>query len=197
MGNEERNFNYYRKNNRFWDLFKDSGKYKDLWNSKEAGASGILTVLLTTIIILLLMSYNLSVSDDVENLFANIRPLLLTFIGGFLSVLGFTIGGLALITGTISENVLRNIEEKKKEKSLMNIIFIFYFSGFLNGLNIFLLSSVYLFTLFNYPAKFLLFIGISVPIIYILFFSIIYSIMLLGTCIRIFLLRDYYKENKN
>lgn len=195
MERNKRDFKYYRSNNRFFGLLKDSKKYKNLWSPKEGLASLIITVFLTMLVWFVLKSYDLSNSVEVDKIFTNIRSIILTFIGGFLSVLGFTIGGLALITGTISENVLRNIEKDDKEESLVNVIFIFYFSGFLNGLNVLILSSVYLVSLFNLPVSPWLFITITAPVIYLLFFSLIYSIMLLGTCIRIFLLRDYHKEN--
>jgi hypothetical protein len=136
---------------------------------------------------------NYLVTDTgVSALIETIRNPILTILGGFFSLLGFTIGGLALLTGTIGAEVITKLREEKKIDHLMSVIFNFYFCGVVTGLTAILSLITYIITFIPMKINIILFYIWGLLYCYLIIFSIIYSVMLLGTCIRLFLLRYFY-----
>jgi hypothetical protein len=198
MPNDEKDIEYYYKNNRFLKLFLETKKYKDILLSKEAFFSLAFSILISTLLIINLdLAHANTQPNEFQEFMSSIKSIILTILGGFFSLLGFTIGGLALLTGTIGKNVIIRINQKKKIDSLISIIFNFYFSGMLNGLSVFILIIDYIIILFPKQINFTLFIVMTTFSSYLVIFSILYSVLLLGTCIRIFLLRFYYENEEN
>lgn len=218
MKNTQKNKNdieYYYKNNRFWELFWSTRKYKDLIWSKEAFLSLCLSVLTLVIILIILFkirdfsSFNfnnlnyirLEAAKDnttVAELINLIRSLLNMVIAGLFGLLGFLVGGLAILTGTMSNKVLKNIYDDGKIKNLMSIIFNFYFSGGLLGFGIVVGLLSYLVTYTAFPLTILKLSTWVLFVSYFLYFALIYTVMLLGTCLRIFLLSyRYYEDEEN
>jgi hypothetical protein len=178
---------YFYTKNRFHNLFFVTKKYKELVWSKEAFLTLILSSLLTW-----LLSYLISVNNPINGIISVIPILQALFpivLGGLFSLLGFVIGGLALITGTISEKVILKINEKNNIQHLISVIFNFYFCGAITGFTIILAVFAYIITFVQLPFNWFLFLPGCFIISYFTIFSIIYSVMLLGTCIRILLLR--------
>ncbi|GAB6254512.1 hypothetical protein [Peribacillus sp. N1] len=187
------NIDHYYRNNRFFDLLFNTGKLKDLLWSKEAFVSLFFSITLT-----LLLAY-LGITNNPVKGTNSIIPVLNTLypiiIGGLFGILGFIIGGLAIITGTISVELLTKIIDKNQLKELMSIIFNFYFSGAVTGLTVILAILTSVVTSLQIPFEWYLFIPWSIVLSYFVVFSIIYSIMLLGTCIRILLLKYFILKN--
>lgn len=192
-------FEFYLKQNRFSNLLKSTQKLEDLFFSKEALLTCLISVLFTYLFYIIVHDTNLTNEKEFENLLSLVKTIL-TFAGaGLFSLLGFTIGGLAIVTGTISKEVIDNIRENSKLDSLMSVIFNFYFCGVVVGFSIFLCSIVYLILYIQSTFSMLVFLIITFVTTYFVVFCVIYTVMLLGTCIRIFLLKYFYQldDTKN
>ena len=186
--NEPKDIEYFYEKNRFLNLFMTTKKYHDLWKSKNALFCFLLSILIT---ILLLFLYG-ETEVEVERIIEAVRAITLTISGGFFSLLGLIVGGLALITASIGNDVIGKINEKKKIEDLISVIFNFYFSGVLTGFTLIFSIITYLVTFIPLEFRLCLFIPWSFFLSYMVMFSIVYAVMLLGTCIRIFLMRYYY-----
>lgn len=203
---KKKDIRVYYKENRFWDLLKRSQKYKDLYNSKEALVSLLLSIITLsffmhvllekrTIDLLIWMNFSIENGLNVIETVRLIQSLLPTIIGGYFSLLGFSIGALAILTGTLGNKIISNVNDDGKIKHLMNVIFTFYFSGSLMGFSLVLLIFSYLATFTEILINVGVFVSWVLIVSYIVYFSIIYAIMLFGTCIRLFLLGyKYYDE---
>lgn len=184
--NEKVSIEDFIEANRFKDLLLATKKYEDLFWSKEAIVSCVLSLCTTYLMFLMTES-----SDFIENI-SNILSIL---IGGMFGLLGFIIGGLALIVGSIGFEIIKKINDLEKFNSLLSIIFMFYFVGAINGLAIVLLFFSYLTISLPLPFNLNIFLIATLFVSYICYFTLIYSVMLLGTCIRLMLL-NYYYSNK-
>ncbi|MCB4844101.1 hypothetical protein LHW04_03365 [Bacillus tropicus] len=198
-----RSIEYFYKKNRFINLLKDTQKHKDLWKSKEALYCFILALVITFILVLILfgissLNYSVVITEKgVSNFLESIRPVILTILGGFFSLLGFTISGLALLTGTIGAKVITKISEEEKIEHLMSVIFNFYFCGVIIGATTIISILTYIITFIQLPLNLYLFCVWAFIYTYLVIFSITYSVMLLGTCIRLFLLQYFYMNKSN
>lgn len=187
---ESNDINYFYIKNRFFNLFFNTRKYKDLLWSKEAFVSLVLSLLMTYL--LFYIAETNKSTDGTMSIITVIQLIIPVIIGGMFTQLGLTIGGLALLTGTIGENVITKINKENKIQDLMSIIFNFYFSGAITGVALICSIFVYFLTFIEKPFEWFWFVLITFLLSYITIFSIIYSIMLLGTCIRILLLKYFY-----
>ncbi len=125
---------------------------------------------------------------NVDELVNSSRAILSITLAGLFGLLGFLIGGLAILTGTLGNKVIKHINENRTIKNLISIIFNFYFAGAIAGLTIVLSLLAYLITYVNLPLNYVFFIVITLVVTHLTYFSLIYSVMLLGTCIRLFIL---------
>jgi MFS family permease len=189
VGQEETTkIEYFYRHNGFFELLKATKKYKELIGSTEALVSLILSIIFTVAF------YFISgpLSEDKFN--ELIRSLLLNITAGLISVLGFTVGALAIMSGTISNRLVNKVVEEEKIKYLMGVIYSFYFSGVVIGCTIISFLFMYLISYSNLQVTAIAMIGVSMFLSYFFWFSIIYSIALLGTCVRIFLLNYKFSQ---
>lgn len=185
---------FYDKN-RFLDLLIKTRKYRDLIWSKEAFFCAVISIVITSIAVCIID--NNEPIGKVHQIIPIAQSLLTLIIGGFFSLLGFIIGGLALITGTISERVIREVDKEGNIEELISVIFNFYFSGMVTGLTLVFTIMNYLITFIQLPFNFPVFLVATFILVYMIVFSIVYAVMLLGTCIRILLLRYHVLTYKN
>ena len=173
---------YYYQYDRYFDFLKSSRKWIDLLWSKEAAVSIGIAIAFAVIV---REAYQVSPIADFLN---GIRTALITLGAALLGVLGFLIGGLAIISGTISNKILKKINSEEKFNHLMEIVFTFYFDGSLIGVTLLNFITLYFcsYTDWLISAKSVFFITLFSG--YLFWFSVIYSIMLLGTCLRLLLL---------
>lgn len=186
---ENKNIEYFYKKNRYIDFLRNTNAYRDIYCSKEAAVSFILTVLTSLIIgCIIYLNPSAETSDKLIDLIG-------LLIGSIIGLLGFVIGGLALIVGSIGKRMISIIDENGKFTMLLSIIFRFYFIGSILGVATVIHLISYLVLLF--PNEF----NICLVVIFLLlngysfFFSLISSIMLMGSCIRLMLLQ-YSFETK-
>ncbi|WP_432748906.1 hypothetical protein NXG61_08450 [Pectinatus haikarae] len=180
---------YFCRKNSFYSMLCITKKYKELYKSKESKLTFILAM--ASIIILYLLYdeiFSLQMTDVIKNIFLMLVP-------GLIGLLGFLVAGLAMMASIITKEAILKIDEKKKSKSLVGILFSFYFEGFIVGLNIVLMILSYILVSFPQKINFYIFMILAFLISYIFWFSIIYAITLLGTCINFFFVNVYYNDS--
>lgn len=179
---------YYFENNSFLELLIATEKYKEIFCSLEAKFSALITSATVILFYYIFNSVEIEVFNDV------IRNLLINFVVGFIGMLGFIVGGMAIISGTISNKVVDEVISEGEIKALVGILYSFYFIGAIIGITLVLYVFMYIFTYTNMcVTKFSLITTTSI-LGYFGWFVILYSVALLGTCLKIFLVN--YKFSK-
>ncbi|TVV27241.1 hypothetical protein FO438_04635 [Weissella cibaria] len=176
----------YKDKDRFLKLFFCLGTAKDLYWSKEALISLVLSILSTVII---LMNYQSSLKSDALSLIGLV-------ISGFFAMLGFLIGGLALTIGTLSDDLIRKVDLNGAAKPLMNLIFRFYLIGVVLLFNTINFFFIFLVLIFKFNINKYVWIAWLLGSNYFLFFGLIASVMLMGTNIRILILKSLFLQSK-
>ncbi|KLU61448.1 hypothetical protein CEB3_c21270 [Peptococcaceae bacterium CEB3] len=177
---------YYYKKNRFINLLLITHKWRDLLIRKEAAFSIVLAVLSTWLVFVIYMT---TATKDFSTFVSN---LTLTLGVGLISILGFLVGGLAIIAGTVGSKVLYNINSEKKFDHLMSIIFSFYFGGAVTGVTLVIFIGTYLLVHTPWDISLPGVIVISIIASYFFWFVVVYSIMLLGTLLRLVIMTYRY-----
>ena len=174
---------YFLENDRFLDYLQKTHMYRETYASKE----GIASVLLAIVSACYLVFAEHLVSGEV--LSAALQTLLGIIIGGGFGLLGFLVGGLGILIGSISDKVISIVDKANKFESLLGIIFRFYYDGaalvILIGLGILDYMLLILPTSFNM----IFLIVLALLTAYAFWYSLMLSVMLLGTSIRLLLLR--------
>lgn len=162
---------------------KQSGKCKEICDTGnfEVYTSAVISIFITIIIIWL---YEARV--DMNSLNELIRNVSLYIAAALIGLLGFTISGLAIMSSTMSTNVIKMIDDDDNMDSLLNVFLSFYFAGFVIGFTIFIFLVIYIITYFPYNFNLLIIIAFSLIATYLVSFIVFYSISLLGTCISMF-----------
>lgn len=173
----------------FFITLKESKRYKELYCSKEAFISLIITLIICGFVTTLYI-YNTEILID------NLPALILAILGGFISLIAFSLSALALIISSISKdnivNILKldqsnNLEEKSKIllNKVITILYRFYFSAGFNVISVIVLVFVYLFLLlpFTFPTIINFILGIIV--VYIIVFSLLFTLTLFSSCIKL------------
>lgn len=173
---------YYYKHNRFLSLLKTSQKWKDLLLRKEAFVAAILSIISVAIL------FNIYKTLETTEFIGLMSGVVLELSSALIGLLGFMVGGIAIISGTISNKIMKNIDEEGKFKHLINIVFAFYFAGALVGLTLVIFIFTYLIMQTGWSISNFRVIGIVLACSYFFWFTIIYSVMLLGTCLRLMML---------
>lgn len=174
---------FYVNNDRYFDYLKNTKTYKDLYCSKEA----LFSVLFTVIVILFIN--NIIFTNPQEETTERLLNFVGILIGSVVGLLGFVIGGLALIVGSIGKKLIETIDDANKFDSLMSIIFRFYFVGSVLGLTVIIQIITFLILLTSYDFNYWLTLGIVFLNGFFFTFSLLASIMLMGSCIRLMVLQ--------
>lgn len=174
----------------FLSLLKSTKKTKVLLWSGEA----LMSIILTVILLILINYLYKSIGDEEFN--DMLKEVSIVIVPALLGMLGFIISGLAIITGTVTNKVLSSINKELKANSIISIIFTFYFVGVLIGINILLYIILYMLTYTNLPFSYLIINIYGFIAIYLLVFSVVESIALLGSCIRLLLVCFKYSDEK-
>lgn len=176
------------KYNRFHHLLRKYKKYRFIYWSKQALLSLIITITITALMRMVAI-------ESIEEANVLSRTLITAFISGMLTILALSLTGLAIIVSSFSEKFLTIVIRESKLNSFVSILFNFYFAGFVIGVSVLLLTISYIVLSISMPFSLGLYSFLIFTTTYSVFFSIIFSIMLLGTCIRMFLVK-YAVEKK-
>ena len=134
---------------------------------------------------------------DSINFITFARNFSLTVIGPSIGMLGFIIAGVAILTGAANNNIIKNINRDKKTKAFILVMFSFYFISVILGLSIGLFVFDYILTWINNGINSIAVAIFALISCYLLSFSIIYSIALLGSCIKMLLVIYRYSGQSN
>ena len=178
----------YCHTNSFFSLLQDTKKYHELYSSKEARTSLLLSLLFILIITFL--------QDELSNCAVRniIQSVLSMLIPGLIGLLGFLVTGLAMTASIIKFDVIQRIDKVGKSGRLVEILFSFYFEGAMVGINIIVLLFSYFMLYYPIHINFGLLVVVEFICIYFFLFSIIYAVTLLGTCINFFIVNVFYSE---
>lgn len=184
----------------FFDFLRDTKKYRELVKDHSSILSFILSMFFTVVL------YNYILFDK-DYLNKTIDSLLLSFSAGLFSLLGVYIAGLAIFMSIIRPNTIENLNRRNRIHNLVGILFSFYFIGAFVLLTITLFIIAY----FRLPIDsvlqrflnenmyyFIVTKGVVVYLwitLYSFFFSISYTVALLGTCINFFFANLYMDKS--
>ncbi|MEB3364931.1 hypothetical protein SDC49_26025 [Lactobacillus sp. R2/2] len=183
--------------NIIWNMtgfrFSQSKKtYKEIYSSKEGKLSITLSFLITFYILELVIDFpKLNITYKLTNILGII-------LGGGFGLLGFLVGGMAIIVGSIDQSTITIIDKDGKYENLLSIIFRFYYDGVIIGLLI--IISIINYFLLMLPLKFNLLLLFLLTFLNsdLFFYSLLLSVMLLGTAIRLMNLNHkFYEEEIN
>lgn len=136
-------------------------------------------------VIAILLSFTVSNNEisNINNLFIALTKDIAVALIGFL---GFTVAGLAILTGVISNKVVHKIYKTNKNDNLEKILLSFYFLGLTTGIAIICLFALYIISVSSQPFNNSVVIAIGFAISYLVIFIIFYAIKLIGNCLEIF-----------
>lgn len=174
-------------NDRFSDYLRETRPYKEMYSSKEGITAIVLAVISASA---LTLNAHLVSADTFTN---SVYILLSLTLGGTFGLLGFLVGGLGILIGSISDEMIDIIDKGRKFKSLLSIVFRFYFDGAVLAVFIFLGIIDYLLLMFPYPIFLWLIFTLGSLTAYFFWYSLMLSVMLLGSSIRIIILRHNLK----
>ncbi|ARO01168.1 hypothetical protein [Lactiplantibacillus plantarum] len=178
-----------KSKDRYWDFLTSTKIYVELFWSKEAAISLIVSILFTGMFIASnFPTHNIQFTDEA-------KEMLNIIISCEVGILGFLIGGLALIVGSIGLKVIKKIDNLGGFTSLLGILFRFYFEGSLLALEIVISMFAYLLVGFGQPINWVLSTSISVIVGYLFVYTLISGTMLMGTCIRLMVMNYELSEN--
>ncbi|HEC2144678.1 TPA: hypothetical protein R1951_001305 [Staphylococcus delphini] len=171
----------------FITLF-NSKRYKELYFSKEALISFLISIVLTIFITILYCANKTSLLN-------NLQPLLLAILGGFIAMIAFSLSALALIISSISKENIINVIQLKGEKlegnseelidKIIAVLYRFYFSAGFNVLSVILITFMYFYLII--PIEFCTLVNCILGFfsIYILVFSLLFTLTLFSSCIKL------------
>lgn len=179
----------YIDHDRFWDYFKRSKMWKQIFTAKESIIGFILAVLTEILIVVGI--------DQISYL-----RQVLDFKIGFILLAVLSIGCL-IVTAINLASVIRQTDyyfvmqlcELNKYSFLMNIIFLFYYDAMLIGLTI-VLSIINAILIPNMLVTGWLFNLLIFLNLYLFYYMLILSIMLFGTNLRFISVINYWKSTK-
>lgn len=177
------------KNRRFLKSLCESGRYKEIYYSREALYSFIITFVL--IIFLTILYYT-----NKQNFIDSLPPLILAFIGGFIALIAFSLSALALTISAIgktnliktlklnSDNFFDENSEKLLEK-LITTLYRFYFSAGFNLISILILVFSYFYLIIPMEICVIFNALLGFIVIYTIIFSLLFTLTLFSTCIKL------------
>ncbi|MBD5642755.1 hypothetical protein HYH96_02445 [Clostridium botulinum] len=157
-------------------------KYKEIYDftTLEVKISIISSITITILAIYIINQANI---DNINELMREITKSLSFSLIGYL---GFVVSGLAILTSAISNKFINILRNRKKVNIIERILLSFYLLGIVVGSVIIISLVLYLCTYLNMPCNYKIITVIILPYSYLLVFTIIYSIALIGNCIEIF-----------
>lgn len=194
---------YDIKNQKFISLYKytklKSSKISDifLWkNIKKFVCSKIFTVTWITSLLLTMVEL-LGYLYGKEKFVNPMSSIIEVLIGGQIGLLGFIIAGVTLLLSSVDDNLLDIIDKRGMAVNILSLFFSFYYIAVIIGISVILLVIMNLIISMELPVNGTLFIFFSIVLNLIIVYSLVYSISLIGTCIKITILRHkYWEESK-
>ena len=161
------------------------------------------SVLVVFISVALVVFFSCTINIEIMN--DMLRSLFSLLVPAYIGVIGFLFSGLALMSAIITQKALKIIDEQGKIKSVTGILFSCYYCGalILGALGfggIFYLYSYYQELYKQTIAFFYSFPGVCIYWIIVFFniyltiYSLLYTVSLLGSCIKFFFVNVKYND---
>lgn len=170
------------------NVFFIDGRWKELFIGKESLVSSIITA-----IIIIIFSILYYLSKDI--FISSIPNLLVSIIGGYITLIGLSLSAFALVLNVFNRDSFLTLIQLKNEEiiepsiNLLNdmilILYRFYLSAALNVGSVILILGIYVYTIIPIEVPYFLHIILGIIFIYIIVFSLIFTLTLFSTCIKI------------
>lgn len=192
INNNESLDNYFKtKETSYFVLLKSSEKYVELYKETEGIVSLWGSVLITCLICFVV--YNMNSIDNITSLLSD---LLINLSMALIGLLGVLISGIAIFTGTMTNKLVRKIESDNKSRQIVNILYSFYFISGIVGLTVVMFIIMYILVRSDFIFSFGALVIFSIICSYLFLFSVLYTVALCGTCIRLFLVSYRYSDSR-
>lgn len=157
-------------------------KYRDLFDFSTLECKiAFFAVLIFNFIFVIYMHY------EGKNNFINECVSLLDELGiALIGFLGFIVTGLAILTGAISSKVVKKLQNRNKMKALEKILLSFYLVALVDAFVILAIFLVHFISRLPVDSIYGINLLISSLFVYLIIFSIFYSVKLIGNCIELF-----------
>lgn len=162
--------------------FGKYGKYKDLIdiNSLEVRVSIIGSILISFLLKGTLEDNSL---NQINLLFQSLTKDIAVALIGFL---GFTVAGLAILTGVISKKEVEKIVKSNKLQNLEKILLSFYLLGIVTSVVMVGLMCLYILSMSNKEYSVKIVLLLSIVFSYLIIFILFYAVKLIGNSLEIF-----------
>lgn len=159
-------------------------KYKDIYDIKSIE---VIIALVISIVMIFILLFNVNKSN-ISKIMDDLINILDALAVGLIGLLGFVIAGLALITSTLSNKLFKFIEANGKSDSLKRILLSFYLLGIILAFVIIASIIIHIWVYIIGGSDKGLFLLITFLFSYMIIFSILYSVKLVGNCYELFLI---------
>lgn len=129
--------------------------------------------------------------NSINNMFTTITKDVSIALIGFL---GFTVSGLAILTGVISQKVVQKISQVNKRERLEKILLSFYLLGIVTAFTILGLLFTYIFSSSDLYYNIRVVLILTFIFTYLVIFILFYSVKLIGNCLEIFFIVNSDEE---
>ncbi len=176
----------------YCQLFKETKK----WNEFNPKKKQIYIPLVFSVLISIFI-YSLQLDDNQIN--ELLKNFSLYMFSSFIGILGFLIGGMAIITGTLNTKIIEIVEKNDFVEEIKGILFSFYFIGAFVLMNIISYIILYFLAFSSYPISNFYIISITGIFTFFTLFVLFYCFSLISTCISmVTIIHKLSKlENKN
>lgn len=163
-------------------------KKHSMWGSivkfekAEVKISIIVTLLITGLFILLDIRNNFLMFKDA------LQSLVSGFIAGFMALLGFSISAVAVVTTLFNKKDIKKADNKTNE-DIESFISSFEYLGLVTAITIISLSVTYIIMEIEWPFHPAAFYITALFIIYLIIFTIFYTISLVNICIKLYYIK--------
>ncbi|MFO3688082.1 hypothetical protein [Staphylococcus felis] len=177
------------KDRKFMESLWKSGRYKEVYKSKEALYSFLVTTFL-------LISSTILYCINKQTFIDSLPALILAFIGGFIALIAFSLSALALTISAIdkmklikilklnNDNNFDNTSEKLIE-SLITTLYRFYYSAGFNLISILVMIISYFYLIIPMEVCIIINFFLGFIVIYTISFSLLFTLTLFSTCIKL------------
>ncbi|MFC6180007.1 hypothetical protein [Lactiplantibacillus daowaiensis] len=177
-----------KEHDRYWDFLTSTKIYVEVFWSKEAAISIVISGIFAGMLIV--SNYPAHTTE-----FTSVaKSVLEMIISSEVGILGFLIGGLALIVGSIGLKVIKKIDSLGGFTSLLEIFFRFYFEGSLLALEIVISFFNYILISSRLPINWVLSGFMTLLVGYLFIYTLIAGTMLMGSCIRLMILNYEFSD---
>lgn len=178
-----------KNNYSFIEFFLKLGAYNELRGCESKWAL-VLAIIITTVLFL---------TDTVLQTAYDILEVLVPLATASVALVGFLFAGLALMCAIISIKTINEIEKDGNIKSIAGILFSFYYCGGIIISSLFLAVVLYLYIRLIISSFININLELGIPVltfflIYTYIYSIIYTVALLGACLKLFFLNIKYEN---